>query len=353
MNPDNNNPTVPGAGVSPTPSNAGLSMTDGLASAQDNLTSAGMAADDGSSVMGLDAISAAAPEAVMTPPVEEPLIPAAPVPGSIGSVTSVPPLDADPASAVPPVPPADMMNPAAPAMDANSMPATEQPAAAPYNPFMQPAAAPATDSAVPADNSAATAPVPPVAPKAKPSLLTIIALVMDGVLLITTIVFAILFVNANNKKPETIYVPSDTGATVKKEVMTCTREAGFGNYIGGDASTVIGTQTLVANYADGVLTGLSLNYAMPFADEVTADMALNNFNAEQAGLLTAIEGSFGVDSSIDGGNLDITIMSGSDNLTDANAALLMYGLGNEQASVTLDAVRTLYEGVGYTCNVSK
>lgn len=65
-----------------------LSMADSLASAADNLTSAGMAAkepDTGS--IGMDQIGASDPSATMELP-DEPLVPAAPVPGSIGSVTS-------------------------------------------------------------------------------------------------------------------------------------------------------------------------------------------------------------------------------------------------------------------------
>lgn len=67
-----------------------LSMADSLASAADNLTSAGMAAkepDTGS--IGMDQIGASDPSATMERP-DEPLVPAAPVPGSIGSVTSGP-----------------------------------------------------------------------------------------------------------------------------------------------------------------------------------------------------------------------------------------------------------------------
>ncbi len=109
MNPNDNNPTSPmgsgGAmgGTSPIPSpldftggssssGSGLSMADSLASAQDNLTSAGQAANTGmSAALGLDQLGANNPSATMEAP-NQPLTPAAPVPGSIGSVTSVPPL---------------------------------------------------------------------------------------------------------------------------------------------------------------------------------------------------------------------------------------------------------------------
>ncbi len=98
MNPEDNNINGSGDsfGMGPidfTSNSDGLSMSDSLASAQDNLTSAGMAAGigNGSDAMSLDQIGASDSSAYMARP-NEPLIPAAPVPGSIGSVISGPAL---------------------------------------------------------------------------------------------------------------------------------------------------------------------------------------------------------------------------------------------------------------------
>lgn len=104
MNPDETNPTtntgatggsnagsvVPPALDFTSSETTSLSMADSLASAADNLTSAGMAAkepDTGS--IEMNEIGASNPSAQMERP-DEPLVPAAPVPGSIGSVTSGP-----------------------------------------------------------------------------------------------------------------------------------------------------------------------------------------------------------------------------------------------------------------------
>lgn len=104
MNPDETNPTtntgttgggnagsvVPPALDFTSSETTSLSMADSLASAADNLTSAGMAAkepDTGS--IAMNEIGASDPSAQMERP-DEPLVPAAPVPGSIGSVTSGP-----------------------------------------------------------------------------------------------------------------------------------------------------------------------------------------------------------------------------------------------------------------------
>ncbi len=99
MNPTDTNPTtnrgddgvsdlsgMTGAGMM---SDNGMTMSDSLDSARDNLTSAGMAAKplaDGVP-MGMDEVGK--PSATMTPP-ETPLEPVAPMPGSIGSVSSGP-----------------------------------------------------------------------------------------------------------------------------------------------------------------------------------------------------------------------------------------------------------------------
>lgn len=116
MNPDGTNPTtntgatggsnagsvVPPALDFTSSETTSLSMADSLASAADNLTSAGMAAkepDTGS--IEMNEIGASDPSAQMERP-DEPLVPAAPVPGSIGSVTSGPAVTAhDDATAAP------------------------------------------------------------------------------------------------------------------------------------------------------------------------------------------------------------------------------------------------------------
>ena len=73
MNPEENNPIanpgVSGTGAVNDPMNMvssnGLTMADGLASAQDNLTSAGLAASTGAGLMDLNQLGATAPEAVI------------------------------------------------------------------------------------------------------------------------------------------------------------------------------------------------------------------------------------------------------------------------------------------------
>lgn len=352
MNPEDNNlnpnPGVPGDGAANgTLNNAGgLNMADGLASAQDNLTSAGLAASTGGGVMDLNQLGATASEAVMTPPIDEPLIPAAPVPGSIGSVTSVPPVGQDMSATMP----SEGVNGAT-----GAVPVAE-PAPAPYNPFAtQPSAttAPASEpaSAGIAPNPAFQPAVPPKKSKTEMSPLTIAMCIVSAVLLVTTIVFLVLFLNAKNN-PKVVYVPQTPNeeSNARIEMLTCSREADFAGYAGLE-EPAIGSETMTASYTNNDLRAVSMNYAMRFADEGTANMAQANFAAERAPVLEAIANSFGIDYNVDGGNLDIEIASGRDTFTESDAAVLMYGLDNGNASVSLDAVRSLYESAGYTCSV--
>ena len=350
MNPEDNNlntnPGIPGAGMNNEPLGAnGLNMADGLASAQDNLTSAGLAASTGAGIMDLNQIGATAPEAVMTPPIDEPLIPAAPVPGSIGSVTSVPPVNPDPMSGV--------------MGDSSGVPTgatpVAEPAPAPYNPFAQStsthtAPAPEPTSAGMTPDPAFQPAVPPKA-KTKMNPLMVILCVISGILLITTIVLAVLLVQAINN-PKIVYVPqpSNEESNTRIEMLTCSREADFAGYAGVE-SPAIGSETMVASYTNNELRAVSMEYAMRFADESAASTAQANFVAEQSEVLAAVGDSFAVNYDLNGGNLDIEIISGRDTFTESNAATLMYGLGNSDSSVSLSAVRNLYESAGYTCSV--
>lgn len=78
-------------------SDSGATMADSFAAAQDNLTAAGLASGAPSNAIGLDQIAETDPERRWSDTTEDnrPLEPAPPVPGSIGSVTSVPPLSED------------------------------------------------------------------------------------------------------------------------------------------------------------------------------------------------------------------------------------------------------------------
>jgi hypothetical protein len=133
-------------------------------------------------------------------------------------------------------------------------------------------------------------------------------------------------------------------------MLTCSRETDFAGYA-GLGEPAIGSETMTASYTNNDLRAVSMDYAMRFADEGAANLAQSNFAAERAPVLEAITNSFAVNYNVDGGNLDIEIVSGRDAFTESDAAVLMYGLDNGNSSVSLDAVRGLYESAGYTCSV--
>lgn len=260
MNPQDNNPTGgdtaaagDGSSIAPavdftseTSSDGNLSMTDSLASAEDNLTSAGLAAaDSGPVAMGLDQIGASDPSATMARP-EAPLVPADPVPGSIGSATSGPALTdntttTEPATAETTAPvvadagtiPAGDMSAAAPAGAETATPAAgsiapvspeipgaipvmngaavsnaaaaETPAQAPYNPF-------ATSAADGNGTNVTSAALQPRTEKFSSKsgngggskMMTILFAVLSLILAVTTVIFLVLWQGAlnDNKKSE-------------------------------------------------------------------------------------------------------------------------------------------------------
>ena len=338
MNPEDNNFNPnPAPAPSPFNSDGSLNMADGLASAQDNLTSAGLAASTDDGVMDLNQLGSTAPEAMMTSPIDEPLIPAAPVPGSIGSVTSVPPLDSEP------VAPASTH--------------VADPAPAPYNPFAAAHSEPETAAPAPAHVPApSVAPDPafqPIAPARTGIQFTplMIALaVAAGVLLVTTLIFIVLYIRAINT-PKIVYVPQTPSgeSSARIEMLTCSREVDFAGYAGVE-SPAMGSQTMNASYANDELKAMTLDYAMHFADEGAAGTAQAAFATEQAEVLGAISNSFTANYNVNGGNLDVQIASAKNNLAAGDAAILVYGLGNAESSTALGDVRGTYEAAGFVCS---
>ena len=370
MNPEGNNPLenpVALGGGNPNDTNpmsaGGLSMADGLASAEDNLTAAGMAATTGSGVMDLGQISASDPEAIMTPPIEEPLIPAAPVPGSIGSVTSVPPVNT-----------AEAANPPLNMTEANGTSLVGNEPTAPFNPFAQPiapqgetiptaTAGPAmgpvpTPAQAPLPNpdpaAAFQPPVPPMsAKKGKLNVLTILFAVLFVLATVAAIVFAVLYVN-ETKNTKVVYVPSVSTeeSNAKIEELTCVGTADASIYAGVDYA-VEGVQTVTSTYSNGSLEAIDFTYRMPFGDMQLSLAAQSGFatlneetiNAVAGSISTAYEGD-------DNGTLTVTMSSGDNTLNQNDAVQLIYGPGVFDEAVDMQTVRGLYEMNGFTCSVN-
>lgn len=282
-------------------------MSDSLASAQDNLTSAGMAAKDTiNPALGLDQIGS--PQASMERP-DEPLIPAAPVPGSIGSVTSGPAMTETPAAAGA-MAPADGTMAGGMAMGVASA-EVAAPASAPYNPFAAPAAqagqAPADamnaaagtapQMAQPDMNQASSTNVPTAlqpktskfskfSMKGGSSKLTWILGIAAGVFAVAMIVFIVLWIQEMNTQ-KVVYVPNtpvqpepeQTSATCVME-REATAEDGMEGLVGINS-------TVSLNFEDDKLVNYDVLSRYTFGDATQAENSRPLF-ATMAALFSAV-----------------------------------------------------------------
>lgn len=367
MDPENNNPlTNPSASAAGTTPNIDSMMNgDSMTSAADTLTSAGLAADTGTDTLNLDQISATQPEAVMAPPVEEPLVPAAPVPGSIGSVTSVP-ADTAPTDSMPGVEYPTNTNPAGQSFGAaqpeattpasttasGPLPAPEVAPQMPYNPFSQHATPTSEPAKAPVDPA-----FQPEVPKAakKPSNLKsnlpmILSLGLAVIATIVAIIFFILWRQAVDN-PKIVYVPavSDDQVNSRIELLNCSHEEDYNWLIGYD-HPVLGTQNVVASYTGGELRTLSIDYNATFDNETDATVARDNLAANQAATLANVAQSFTSAYNVNGSALSASIQSADSGLNVNDALTLVYGQAEGQSS-TIDSLRANYEANGFTCTI--
>lgn len=351
---------VPGAGAttSATPgtldftgsdvSASGLSMADSLASAQDNLTSAGMAANDaGNAALDLSQLGSSNPQATMDRP-DEPLVPAAPVPGSIGSVTSGPAMAADP----------------------TTTPVTQETQTAPYNPFAASTAAPqdtaAQAAAAPAGQpnmaqTSSTSVPTALQPKTskfsmrdgKSSTLTWILGIAAGVFAIAMIVFMVLWIKAMNEK-QVVYVPNTPVQTPVETSASCVmdREATADDGMDGLAGIA---STVNLNFLDDKLTNYDVNARYTFGEAAQAEASRSLFST-MVSLFSAV-GAGGEESPLSA-SYDVTDNVVTLNMkTDVDGALenedITLDLPKDEASgeYLLDAasIKDYLANQGYVC----
>ena len=426
MNPEDQNPTTnpaaPTAGSSPNPSttpdspadsatlssdSTTLSPADSLAAAQENLTAAANAAAADATVTS-DPTATSTSSTVSDPAlanpsdptvtadtgmsnstvtsadttaiIDEPLVPAAPVPGSIGSVTSVPPA-ADATTATP-------------TDNAFAAAAAAEPAATPFNPFTQPAEPIAsstnpisttdssstpdpfspTDSAPTMDPISSTNPTPAAStdslnpifqpaqpgatsaphaakkPAVRPQFLTLILGIVAGVFLTATIVLAILYINALNNQ-EIVYYPQATEPESTTETLSCTQTLDLA-YLAGSPTPVNGNRLVTATYTDDALIAMSVNYDATYNNDVDANTARANLEAAQVALVNTPESSFVATYSVNGATMSADLQSVDDFLTNDAAETLLFGSisGNPDA-MTRAGLETTLTQAGATCTV--
>lgn len=362
MNPEENNP-FNNTGSTPVgdamPGMNDLSMNDSLASAQDNLTSAGLAANNGTGIMGLDQIGASAPEAMMTPPNTEPLVPAAPVPGSIGSVTSVPPVEqpVTPEFSQPynpfapqPAPAAPSNNPAADAPAGPAAPAVPNAHEAPVPPAPKPAP-------TPAGPMAPAMPAPGMSGGMKDNLknpLTIVSMLLAAAFLISTIVFIVLWRQAVDN-PRIVYVPtvSENKPQPEERALICNRALSSEQIsASGDPNIVSGENIITVNYNNDEIENLSTVTNLNYYEGYQAEAARNDAEANWPAMreLYGVTDDSMTATYINDGNLFRTeFVIDPSNQTWVGNVLTDLGVPGEDTDHTLDHVKTTAEANGYTC----
>lgn len=337
----------------------GLSMSDSLASAQDNLTSAGQAANIGTHTPALDQLGADNPAAEMASP-NQPLTPAAPLPGSLGSVSSGTPATNATTSNMP------VMGGGASSSAANATSAagaTTDTAAQPYfNPF----------ASATAPTSATTASVPPaLQPQAKSfkstaqtskgrgGVMNLLAWILVVVLAGTTVLFAILWQMAENKAPQEkiVYVDRPVDANGMKGAISCTMNLG-GDGVEGLENLISRNRTMKADYEGGELKSISLTTGYDFVDGDSAEAARGYFGNEDSyyaniAMGLAIE-PVATNLQIDGGRADYTVTASVDQLV--GECVNIYGIsldaeGNPDTSMA--GIQQDYESAGYVCAVAE
>lgn len=312
MNPEENN-NLPNGPARPDVN------AENLAAALDNLTAAGRAMGDGMSMPNLTEN----PTAEMNVPAadEGPLVPAAPVPGSIGSVMSVPaedinqgaPMDtnplmggqpaqgptmggmpnpAQPPMSNQPLSPLEMANrPAAPQSpnpfipaannDSTTVPGAGMPPVAPETkaPTMPPKdgmGAPANNPApngfapynpfAPNNNNPTMPPVQPNVNEPKKMMTkpakgggSALPWILMGLFLLTTILFGVLYVMKMMEEPQVIYKPMPTeGETSNSKVSIMSCNRSLEGVTLNDAVALSGFQDITLNFKDDELTNIAV-----------------------------------------------------------------------------------------------
>ncbi len=329
MNPNDNTMPISPDSAAPESANTdnNLSMADSLASAEDNLTAAGMAAPAASTSVSLDEISADKPEAIMENPVEEPLVPAGPVPGSIGSATSGAPVaePTEPAMETP----ASPFTPFTPAETATTEPATP-----PYNPF-------AAQNNVSEPMQPSFQPASPVAPSPKSkgkSPKTAILIIITVLAVAAAAVFGYLFWNLQNN-PKIVYVNEGGSSTVVTN-LSCAQVVDYSNITGVATPTL---RLFSAEFSDDALTSIIANYRMTTVDQVAADNLKVNIESEVNNLGETFTGVYDTA----GGVFTATVSAEAP--AEEAALTYIYGAGSESTELSLEAIQAQFQNLGYTC----
>lgn len=427
MNPNENNPVSPAGAngvsggmtpTSPVPSpvdftnpsslntnTSSLSASDSLASAQDNLMSAGQAADTGASgAVGLDQLDMDASSAKMDRP-NEALKPADPVPGSIGSVTSVPPLASAPMDMSAFDSAASTTTSAAPAAS-SAMPVmgggasttsagatsafggttgamgatgsagagatTAKPVQPYYNPFARTMGGNAGNAnATTTPTSSANVP-PALQPqtekfsdrlngagngKKKSNIMTLLGWLLAALFAVTTVIFLVLWLGAKDNEKIIYRDPPAVPQTPVQDVvslMTCTQDIpnpvidGLGNVLNQRREASLG-------FVNDNLEKVDFANIYTFTDNAAAEAARGYFDG-QNGWFGEIATNTGVTAittnlNIEGNTARFDLAATKDNLVGDYTGVFALTVGEDgKLNTNIDAIRESYTNAGFACS---
>lgn len=383
MNPNENNPVSPagaGGALGATPSSpvnplsVGPSTNDGLASAKDNLTSAGQAvANNAPNTMGIDQLGSNNPSASMEVPTE-PLTPADPVPGSIGSVKSVPPVKTTDDNASTFTAPTTSAMPVMGGGDTANNTATSASASSTgyFNPFANGATSAQSSATAPAtlqQNGKVNSNFGmQKTPKAKGSMSGIVMIIAWAIAIVAAILAVFFFIQWQDaedraSKKEIVYIPAqepdtDTGNTDERVSQIICTQYLEGDGIEGVEGVVDHSRTMFATYVgEGRNYGLDLlelNESYGFVDNQAAEAARWYFDGQVDALneLAAMSGVNVLDAeiSVTDNSLHYNVSGDAARLVGENANRMMLNF-DENGNALLDPenVQRTFEEKGFIC----
>lgn len=375
-----------------------LSASDSLASAQDNLTSAGQAANTGASgVVGLDQLDMDATSGKMDRPFEA-LTPADPVPGSIGSVTSVPPLASAPmdmsafgsaASTTPATSAAPVTSSAMPVMGGgtsslgaassstmgagattSASAASAKPVQPYYNPFARTMGGNTASTASTTPTSSTNVP-PALQPqtekfsdrlngagngKKKSNIIILLGWLLAVLFAVTTAIFLVLWLGAKDNE-KIIYrdpVVPETPVQDTVSLVTCTQDIP-NPVIDGLANVLNQRREASLRFVNEDLEKVDFANIYTFTDDAAAEASRGYFDG-QNGWFGEIATNAGVTAITT--NLNIEGSTARFDLTATNENLVGDYIGifaltaNEDGSVNknIDVIRENYTNAGFACS---
>lgn len=165
--------------------------------------------------------------------------------------------------------------------------------------------------------------------------LSIASLVLTVIFLISTIVLAVLLVDAINN-PKVVYVPqiSDEESNQTLTMLSCSYTAD-GN-----------VRDTTFSFTGDALNAISLSYHQNFENEEIANNMLGEVINGFSGILSE---NFTTNANVDGITVNYEADSNNNALTQLDAVRFIYGVEDESLSTSKEDIKAYLEGTGAVC----